>query len=959
MADDDPFARYAAQMERGGAQPRDASSDPFAKYTAPDAPGVGESVLRGVSEGLSFGYDDKLGVSKEHREASRKANPWAHFFGEVIGGAVPMIGAALLPTGATQAAAAGRGAQLVNRGLGLVRSALAPGEIVTAGQAIGQGAKLGAVYGGLSGSGHADVKDTDTWSDAIQKRGAGAVKDAALGTVFGGGLGAVGHGLYRAGQSIGGLRALSQAETADHGQGALHLATRKMEQDRVTPQQILEKIYEEFPSHTDIAKGGIARRFWGDATGARQPITREHVEEVVRRAANNESAAEISAAMKAASGGDGPGEQAVRTLLSELEQRYLGPAMLPDRVAMARPGGGTNTNLAMRAAAATQGEPASIGREALFERQVGSGSRLHDLLSRFVGTTDFDAAAARHSDDMASAASRGYGAAKAREEPFDLMPVIQKYQADFGNRRGPVPEAINKAISDFTIKEPTTRGVSALGRTEAAELPLAEREVMMEMWRYANRPMKSPQTLSQWVVANGGLRDPGGDIANVFGGHAPRGMLRPKSGSNLDDMALRAQHAGFFPGMVDDNGRPVVSRTTINEFIDALDNDIRGNKVVRLEDSDMLEAINNKYQMLRDLSDVGVTARTEMEAAQQLGFGTGKPGFTPRPPQSLQEFIDARQNIKQMIDDAKPGSPVHAKLTELYRELSDAVAVSNPQWKMANDLYREGAAAKEALEAGSKMAMSLNSGTRERLAFFTDAQKAVSKAERDLKKALAAVAKAESAQKKPTTAQLADVEHAQAMLAATQARVELFKVGLVRAISDRILNKGETHNLVQQLSLPAARKILGQVLGEDAPAFFRVIDAEKAFHKTYQSQFGSQTTPLREAIDELNWAPQFEASMLNPLTWGNPLIRLAQEAAARSINARRNTDLMKLYTETDPMKQVDALRLMQKLYTARSDAGNKIGKPVVGSAGVLPHATNHFATAEPPRANTTLKPYRQ
>ena len=79
--------------------------------------------------------------------------------------------------------------------------------------------------------------------------------------------------------------------------------------------------------------------------------------------------------------------------------------------------------------------------------------------------------------------------------------------------------------------------------------------------------------------------------------------------------------------------------------------------------------------------------------------------------------------------------------------------------------------------------------------------------------------------------------------------------------------------------------------------------------------------------------------MLNPLTWLNPGLRLASDYAARTINARRNTDLMKLYTETDPLKQMEALRAMQALHQARSAAGNLVGRPAVGlGAGAFPDA---------------------
>lgn len=85
-------------------------------------------------------------------------------------------------------------------------------------------------------------------------------------------------------------------------------------------------------------------------------------------------------------------------------------------------------------------------------------------------------------------------------------------------------------------------------------------------------------------VNHGGLRDPGGDLAAIAGGNTARGSLRSilgggngyrslinnETGSHLDDAALRAWHAGYFP---ENDQRP-----TTNELLNKLDEDInRGN----------------------------------------------------------------------------------------------------------------------------------------------------------------------------------------------------------------------------------------------------------------------------------------------------------------------------------------------------------------------------------------------
>jgi hypothetical protein len=93
-----------------------------------------------------------------------------------------------------------------------------------------------------------------------------------------------------------------------------------------------------------------------------------------------------------------------------------------------------------------------------------------------------------------------------------------------------------------------------------------------------------PDSLAQFVAKQGGVRDVGGDLAfmgaNEFhkdrGGKAKpfqRKVINNEKGRNLDDMALRAWEAGYFPGHQE--------RPSINEFLDAMEGDIRGTQPVR------------------------------------------------------------------------------------------------------------------------------------------------------------------------------------------------------------------------------------------------------------------------------------------------------------------------------------------------------------------------------------------
>lgn len=751
-----------------------------------NAPGVFESIGRGAVEGATFGFDDRLGMNRERREASRRANPWAHFAGEVGGGIVPMLAAALLPTGATQAAAAGRAAQLASRGAGLVRSALVPGEINTLTQAGLQGVKLGTTYGTLSGVGHAGEDESAL--------GAG-VRGGLTGAALGAPLGLAGHGVYRGAQGLNNLwnttRGLTSSSTAvvpavggqappPVSSGALTTAVRALERDRLAPQDVINTVLSDLPDTTvaagagDLARG-LQRRFWGPLNN-RGEWTSDLVEEVVRRTQNGDSAAVISSALPANAQGARPGEAAVRTLIQELTERNRGPLNIVDRASLVRRGAGENTNNSMQALAATPGEHLGIARENLLERQVGAQSRMTDSMGRLVGSTDFETAAANHQNALRTAANHAYTDAFAVEQPFNLGSIFTRWQNEYRNLRGV-----------------------------------------------------------------------GDDVRNAMGR-----MMTEVPGPN------------------------------------------------------------------------GTSVRV--------------------PPQTLEQFMLAREGLSDAIAAAKKDAPNLARrLTRLHNEITDEVGTTNPLWRRANQIYRDGKAGEEAMEAGAAMTTRLNNASRENLQVFTNAQHeletATSALHRERNRLLGQsgtrardLTPAERAALTP--AQRATLEAAETQVHAANSRTELFRIGLVRALNTMLSNQGETHNVAKQLLLPSAQRMLRTVLGDDvARQFERVVRAEAAMHRTYSSQFGSRTTPLREAIDDQTWAPRFEASMLNPLTWGNPAIRLAQEYAARTINANRNRSLMQLYTETDPLRQLAYLRAMQGLHTSRATWGNTAGLPVVGAAG--------------------------
>lgn len=681
-------------------------------------PGLIESFARGTVEGATFGFDDQLGFDKGRREMSRKENPWTHFAGEMTGGLVPMIAA-----GPAAPAVAGA------RGFGAARAVagrlINPAVTDTLAGAVGQGIKVGAVQGALSGAGHADVNPEGGYLEAAGKRAMGAAAGGAAGAVLGGAIGVPAHYVGQAVQGVAGARAASQLETNDASQGAYLAIQRGLERDRIAPDAIEAAIRAELPQ-AGAAYGRVA------AGQARPRTTDAHVEQIVEMAQAGHSAADIAASM----GNQGPGRAAVQRVLDTFDTQAT-QMNLVDRASQVRLGSGDNTQMTMRAAAATPGEASSIAKEQLLERQVGSGGRLQSAFERTIGSSDFDGVATRHSEALQAAGQRAYGAAFAAEMPFDLQPIMNAYTARVNGLRGPVPESVMAGIQSL------------------------EREV------------------------------------------------------------------------------PVI-------------------------------------------------------------------GAPPAPPQSLQQFMDARQNLSDLIGEAvRSGrNNVARSLTQLRDDLTSEVARTNPQWAAADRLWAQGKTAEAALEAGSRMSTRLNTGSREQLDAFVAAERT------------AARAAAGSPER-----------------AAAEHSMELFRVGLVRALMDKVINnKQATHDLTAELRLPAAQQMLRRVLGDETAAQLqRTIAAEHAIHRTYKSQFGSQTTPLREAIDDLNWAPRMQSAMdyLNP----KAIIASAMEHLAARYNAQRNAAMMPMMTSTNPIEQLATLRGIRAIDQVRQQANTRVRVPLTGAGG--------------------------
>ncbi len=154
---------------------------------------------------------------------------------------------------------------------------------------------------------------------------------------------------------------------------------------------------------------------------------------------------------------------------------------------------------------------------------------------------------------------------------------------------------------------------------QGAPLSPDDIDSLVAMWRYVRgaRAARKPESLATFVVRRGGIDDPGGDVLAMIGSHRGRPGLvrrapdqarqmaglgaRESTGRSLDDWAMRAWDHGFFPEHLD--------RPTINDFLDALRDDLRTGQVVRAADRDYFENVRIADEMAEDLSDYGITPR--------------------------------------------------------------------------------------------------------------------------------------------------------------------------------------------------------------------------------------------------------------------------------------------------------------------------------------------------------------
>jgi hypothetical protein len=185
-------------------------------------------------------------------------------------------------------------------------------------------------------------------------------------------------------------------------------------------------------------------------------------------------------------------------------------------------------------------------------------------------------------------------------------------------------------------------------------------------WEATQHTPNMPETLTQFIIRQGGIKDTGKEARHIMGGAKARpGLINNKSGRPLDDLGEAAQQAGFFH-----------ERPTVSELLDHLDNDLnRGAPVVRVADQDALIALREHGQARQELERVGIAgAKSADEARRMMESQLG-----PRPPRQRETMAPIR-----------PADEIHAT-ADLLDRLATEAPIGKLKYK-AGDLFDENGA---------------------------------------------------------------------------------------------------------------------------------------------------------------------------------------------------------------------------------------------------------------------------
>lgn len=283
---------------------------------------------------------------------------------------------------------------------------------------------------------------------------------------------------------------------------------------------------------------------------------------------------------------------------------------------------------------------------------------------------------------------------------------------------------------------------------------------------------------------------------------------------------------------------------------------------------------------------------------EQVSAKTGKPleqlRFTKllEPTSDMEQFMRSRRGLDQMIDASKVNgkhTTLSRALSAMRHDLNDAARKDNPDWLEADRMFSEGKGGLAAVELGEKLA--LRSGGKQR-------------------NIVAKFDKLNPEQK------------------------ELFRLGFVQQLNDRVLNKADGHDVTAQMSNEGMYRLILRIFPrKEGQRLIRDIRGEGITTDTLREVFGgSRTAPLMNDMSQL----AEDAGLVGNLMTGNVAgtIKQAADRIMRGLNERQSQEIVELLTNT---RQEDLLPLLDALQKAqgRLQSGEPLRNILKGWGGIV------------------------
>lgn len=282
---------------------------------------------------------------------------------------------------------------------------------------------------------------------------------------------------------------------------------------------------------------------------------------------------------------------------------------------------------------------------------------------------------------------------------------------------------------------------------------------------------------------------------------------------------------------------------------------------------------------------------------EEISAKTGKPldqlrySKLMQPTSDMDQFMRSRRGLDNMIETAKGANgkhtPLSRALSSMRRDLNEAARAKNSAWLDADARFAEGKGGQAAIEAGEKLALRAGGKQRQIMAQF------------------------------------------QKM---TKEQKELFRLGFVRNLQDRVANKREGADVAKELNTDGMKRLINTMFPKkQAARLIQDIEREAVTTETLRGVFqGSRTAPL---LDDMNALKQ-DASLAANLMTGNlaGTWRDLADRVMRGLNEKQSEEIIKLLTNTDPAQLLPMLDKLQGA-KARLMAGESIASVLSARSG--------------------------